>query len=59
MKLLSTKQITITIAISFILTFYINNTFNPFELSTSVRIIQVVFIGVSFFLQAMYNDLNR
>lgn len=59
MKLLSIKEILVTIAISYILTSYINNNFNPFELSKETKIIQVIIIGVSFFLQAMFNDINK
>lgn len=58
-NLLSIKEILLTIAISYILTSYINNNFNPFILSKEAKIIQVLIIGVSLFLQAMYKDINK
>lgn len=59
MKLITFKEIIITIAISYIAISYANNNFNPFELSVETRVLQIVFIGLSLFIQAMIKELSK
>ena len=51
MKTLSVKQILITIVISYLITAYIHNNINPFELSIYVKVIQVFVTGTSLLIQ--------
>lgn len=59
MKLITFKEILITIAINYIAFSYVNNNFNPFELSIETRGFQIVLIGLSLFIQAMIKDLSK
>jgi len=51
MKTLSITQILITILISYLVTSYIYNEFNPFILSISERFAQVLTVCISLFVQ--------
>jgi hypothetical protein len=58
-KLISIKEILVTILISYLGISYINNTINPFELKASIRVLHIIIIGGSLILQAISNDLNN
>ncbi len=51
MKLISFKQIAITILISYFITAYINAELNPFNLTTEARVFQIVLIFFSLLIQ--------
>jgi len=59
MKSLTIKEILITIAISYVVISYVNNNFNPFELSIETRICQLVIIGLSLFIQLAIKNLTQ
>jgi hypothetical protein len=58
MKKLTIKEVLITIIISYLIVSYINNEFNPFNLSLEARVIQIFLIGVSIFTQLMMKNLH-
>ena len=59
MKSLTIKEVLITIAISYVVISYVNNNFNPFELSIETRICQLVIIGLSLFIQLAIKNLTQ
>ena len=59
MKLITFKEIIITITINYIVFSYVNKNFNPFELSIETRGFQIALIGLYLFMQAMIKDLSK
>jgi hypothetical protein len=59
MKSLTIKEILITIAIIYVVISYVNNNFNPFELSIETRVCQLVITGVSLFIQIAIKELTQ
>jgi len=59
MKSLTIKEFLITIAISYVVISYVNNNFNPFELSIETRLCQLVITGVSLFIQIAIKNLTQ
>ena len=56
MKKLTIKEIAITIITSYLIVSYVNNQFNPFLLSEVARVMQLVLIGMSLFIQLMIKN---
>lgn len=59
MKSLTIKQVLTTIAISYVVISYVNNNFNPFELSMETRVFQLFIIGISLFMQLAIKNLTQ
>jgi hypothetical protein len=50
------KEITITIIISYLITSYVSNEFNPFKLTTDARLVQVFIATISIFVHQTLRD---
>ncbi len=56
MKLISFKQIAITIVISYFISAFINAELNPFNLTTEARFCQIVLIFFSLMIQLVIKN---
>lgn len=59
MEKLPVKNIIITIVFSYLITSYINAEFNPIKLDPIIRLIQILFTGLSLFIQYTENLIEK
>ena len=59
MRLITNKDILISVLISYLIVAYINNTFNPFEFSEAAKVFQIFFIPIFLFSIVIYKQLNK
>ena len=59
MKLITNKDILISVLISYLIVSHINNTFNTFWFSQAAKVLQIWFIAIFLFSIVIYKQLNE